>query len=124
MTSASKVKSKKADRRRVRVRAKVAGTQERPRLTVTKSLKNIFAQIVDDEKMVTLVGLGTNSKELGAALSSAANKTAAAKVVGLKIAEMAKSKGITQVVFDRNKHRYHGRIKAVADGAREGGLSF
>lgn len=118
------VKSKKALRRRMRVRAKVHGTPERPRLTVAKSLKNIFVQIVDDINRTTLVGLATNSKDVQGTVSSAKNKTEAAKLVGKKIAEMATQKGIETVVFDRNQYRFHGRIKAVADGAREGGLKF
>src|SRR5690606_13186415 len=123
MADKSKVKAKKADRRRSRVRGKVVGTPERPRLTVAKSLKNMFVQIVDDEHRTTLVGLATNSKSV-AGEAKAVNKTEAAKLVGKKIAELAKEKGIEQVVFDRNQYRFHGRVKAVADGAREGGLKF
>ena len=117
------VKQKQATRRRSRVRAKVIGTAERPRLTVAKSLNNMFVQIIDDEKMTTLVGLATNSKDV-AKDAKDKNKTEAAKIVGKKIAELAKEKGIEQVVFDRNQYRFHGRVKAVADGAREGGLKF
>ncbi len=118
------VKNKQADRRKSRVRKKVLGTAERPRLTVRKSLRNVFAQIIDDEKMATLIGLSSDSKEMEKIISDKDNKTAAAKKVGLKLAELAKAKGIEAVVFDRNRFRYHGRIKAVADGAREGGLKF
>jgi large subunit ribosomal protein L18 len=118
------VKSKKALRRRMRVRAKVHGTPERPRLTVAKSLKHVFVQIVDDVNRTTLVGLATNSKDVQDGVSSAKNKTEAAKLVGKKIAELAARKGIETVVFDRNQYRFHGRVKAVADGAREGGLKF
>lgn len=117
------VKQKQATRRRSRVRRKVVGTAERPRLTVAKSLNNMFVQIIDDEKMTTLVGLATNSKDV-ATEAKEKNKTEAAKLVGKKIAEIAKEKGIEQVVFDRNQYRFHGRVKAVADGAREGGLKF
>ncbi|MFZ1684404.1 MAG: 50S ribosomal protein L18 [Candidatus Zixiibacteriota bacterium] len=113
-------KAVKAERRRKRVRGTVIGTADRPRLTVAKSLKNVFVQIIDDEKHSTLVGLSTNSKELG----GKGTKTDLAKAVGKKIAELAKAKGIESVVFDRNQYRFHGRVKAVADGAREGGLKF
>lgn len=117
-------RSRKAERRRRRVRAKVFGTTQCPRLTVYKSLNNVTAQIVDDEKKVTLVGLASNSKTMEGLLAAKENKTAIAKKVGMKIAELAKAKGIEAVVFDRNVNRYHGRVKAVADGAREGGLKF
>ena len=118
------IKNQQADRRKSRVRKKVLGTADRPRLTVRKSLRNVFAQIIDDEKMTTLIGLSSDSKEMQSVISDKDNKSAAAKKVGLKLAEMAKAKGIELVVFDRNRFRYHGRIKAVADGAREGGLKF
>ena len=114
-------KQKQAFRRRMRVRNMISGTAERPRLTVAKSLKNVFVQIIDDEKGVTLVGLASNSPDFE---SAKGNKSTIAKQVGQKVAEMAKSKGIEAVVFDRNRYRFHGRIKAVADGAREGGLKF
>ncbi len=81
-------------------------------------------QIIDDENNTTLVGISSNSKELKGSITDKDSKTAVAKKVGMKLAELSKAKGIGQVVFDRNKHRYHGRIKAVAEGAREGGLNF
>lgn len=118
------VRQKQAERRRRRVRGKVFGTGERPRLTVAKSLKNMFVQIVDDEKGVTLIGLSTNSKTVVPELDKKANKTAAAKLVGVKIAQIAREQGIETVIFDRNQYQYHGRVKAVAEGAREGGLKF
>ena len=108
----------------MRVRSKISGTTVRPRLTVFKSLRHMTAQIIDDEKSVTLCGVSTNSKALEGVLKDKDNKTAQAKLIGQKIAELAKAKGIEQVVFDRNRNRYHGRVKAVADGAREGGLKF
>ncbi len=117
-------KNKRALRRKGRVRGKVSGTMERPRLTVARSLKNVFVQVIDDSKGVTLLSLATNSKSVQSDVSSAGNRTAAAKVIGKKVAELAKEKGIEQVVFDRNQFLYHGRIKALADGAREGGLKF
>jgi large subunit ribosomal protein L18 len=117
-------KSKRASRRRRRVRARVLGTAERPRLTVSKSLKNIFAQIIDDEKMMTIVAVASNSQDVKPVLKKSMTKSEVAKVVGLTLAQKAKQKGIALVVFDRNKYKYHGRIKAVAEGAREGGLEF
>ncbi|MBN1212697.1 MAG: 50S ribosomal protein L18 [candidate division Zixibacteria bacterium] len=118
------VKNKKADRRRRRVRSKIFGTPECPRLTVSRSLKNVTVQIIDDEKKITLVGLASNSKEILKDIKPTEKKTEAAHKVGLKIAELAKAKGIEKVVFDRNQYRFHGRIKAVAEGARKGGLKF
>ncbi|NOY88068.1 MAG: 50S ribosomal protein L18 [FCB group bacterium] len=118
------VKAKKAQRRQKRIRGKISGTPECPRLTVAKSLNNVFAQIIDDVKGVTLLATATNSKAIKDSLEKSMTKTQKAHQVGLVIAELAKEKGITKVVFDRNKSRYHGRVKAVADGAREGGLKF
>lgn len=114
-------KQKQAFRRRMRVRNQISGTAERPRLTVAKSLKHVFVQLIDDEKGITLVGLASNSEPFE---SAKGNKSAIAKQVGQKVAELAKTKGIEAVVFDRNRYRFHGRIKAVADGARAGGLKF
>ena len=124
MADKNVVKNEKAARRRRRIRAKVHGTQERPRLTVRKSLKNVTVQIIDDDHGATLVGLSSNSKSMQGDLAEHKNKTVVAKLVGKKVAEMAKEKGIQSVVFDRNRYLYHGRVKAVADGAREGGLKF
>jgi large subunit ribosomal protein L18 len=117
-------KNKRAERRRRRVRSKVFGTTERPRLTVDKSLKNIRVQIVDDVKHVTVIGLASDSKVVRDLVSSDDSKTVVARKVGIKLAEEAKAKGIEQVVFDRNRYQFHGRVKAVADGAHEGGLKF
>jgi large subunit ribosomal protein L18 len=124
MSDKNLVKQKRAERRRKRVRGKIVGTAEKPRLTVAKSLKNVFVQIIDDENGVTLIGLATNSKDMAGVIEASDNKTAAARKVGVKIAEKAKAGGIETVVFDRNQSRFHGRIKAVAEGAREGGLKF
>ncbi len=118
------VKNRIAERRRTRVRGKVFGTDSCPRLTVCKSLNNIAAQIVDDEKRITLVGLASNSVTMREIVEKSDNKTAVAGKVGRKIAELAKAKGIETVVFDRNRNRYHGRVKALAEGVREGGLKF
>ena len=124
MADKNVVRQKKAERRRRRVRGKLFGTGQRPRLTVAKSLKNMFVQIIDDEKGITLAGLATNSKTVIPELDAKGNKISAAKLVGVKIAQIAKEKGIESVIFDRNQYQYHGRVKAVADGAREGGLKF
>ena len=124
MADKNKVKDKMAERRRRRVHGKVFGSSERPRLTVRKSLKNVVVQVVDDEKRVTLVGLASYSKAMAGLVAKADTKTVAAKKVGKRLAELAREKGIELVVFDRNQYQYHGRIKAVAEGAREGGLKF
>jgi large subunit ribosomal protein L18 len=123
MADKNRVKRFKADRRRRRVRAKVHGSALVPRLTVARTLKNVIAQIIDDDRHVTLVGVSSSSKELRGGVSGT-SKTAVAKQVGIEIARLAREKGIEAVVFDRNRFRYHGRVKAVADGAREGGLKF
>ncbi len=124
MADKNVVKSRMGDRRRRRVRGKVIGSAERPRLTVRKTLKNVTVQLVDDVQRVTVVGLASNSKAMAELIEAADTKTAVAKKVGAKLAELAKEKGVDTVVFDRNRYLYHGRIKAVADGAREGGLKF
>lgn len=106
-----------------RVRKKVSGTPERPRLCVYRSLTNIYAQIIDDTKGITLVSASSLDKDLKAELASGGNK-AAAKAVGQAIAKRAKDKGIETVTFDRGGYLYHGRVKELADGAREAGLNF
>jgi large subunit ribosomal protein L18 len=108
-------------RRHLRVRQKVAGTAGRPRLAVFRSLKHIYAQLVDDERGVTLLGVGDTSEGIQI---EGAGKVARGKAVGKLLAEKAKAAGVTRVVFDRAGYRYHGRVQAVADGAREGGLEF
>ena len=107
-------------RRHKRVRGKIAGTPERPRLNVFRSEANIYAQIIDDAAGVTLV----SASSLDKGFACDGTKTDAAKQVGLNIAERAKAKGIENVVFDRGGYLYHGRVKALAEGAREGGLQF
>ncbi|MEK7704312.1 MAG: 50S ribosomal protein L18 [Myxococcota bacterium] len=110
------------ERRRVRVRKKVFGTAERPRLNVFRSAKHIYAQVIDDVKGVTLVAASTQSKDLRDKLEG--KKRDRAKQVGKLVAQFCKEKNIGQVVFDRNGYRYHGRVQAVAEGAREGGIEF
>ncbi len=117
----SKVDSnKKRLIRHKRVRAKISGTAERPRLNVFRSLSNIYAQIIDDTTGNTLVSASSVEKGFE---GNGGNKEAAKKV-GAMIAERAKAKGITEVVFDRGGYVYHGRVKELAEGAREGGLQF
>lgn len=109
-------------KRKARIRRKLSGTAERPRLTVYKSLKHIYAQIVDDTTGRTLAHASSLSKELAG--QAEGDKTADAKRVGTLIAEKCKANNIEAVVFDRNGFPYHGRVAAVADAAREAGLSF
>ncbi|NLL87717.1 MAG: 50S ribosomal protein L18 [Firmicutes bacterium] len=110
-------------RRHLRMRKEVIGTPERPRLSVYRSLNHMYAQIIDDTEGKTLVAASSVEPELRNKLSNTKNKVAA-KEVGLLIAKRALEKGITKVVYDRGGNIYHGRIAALADGAREGGLEF
>lgn len=120
-----KTKAKRAAlaRRQRRVRGKVSGTAARPRLRITRSNTNIYAQIIDDEAGVTLVSASTLDPELKGVLKSRSS-VEAAKAVGELVGRRALAKGITAVVFDRGGRLYHGRVKALADGARDAGLSF
>ena len=119
----AKANQKRRFRRKRRVRKGVYGTADRPRLTVTRSLKHVYAQIIDDDAGVTLCQAGSRNKELRGSIGYGGN-IAAAKAVGGVLAERAKAKGIEQVRFDRNGYRYHGRVKELADAVREGGLKF
>ncbi|HEY8342021.1 MAG TPA: 50S ribosomal protein L18 [Calditerricola sp.] len=110
-------------KRHLRVRKKVFGTPERPRLNVFRSNKHIYAQIIDDLKGHTLVAASTLDKELRDQIENGGNVEAAAKV-GALVAKRALEKGITKVVFDRGGYKYHGRVKALAEAAREAGLEF
>lgn len=105
---------------RTRIRRTIKGTADRPRLSIFRSNKQIYAQLIDDINGITLAAASSASKEL----DLKANKVAIANAVGKAIAEKAKSTGISAVVFDRGGYLYHGRVKALADGAREGGLQF
>ena len=109
-------------RRHERVRKTLEGTAQRPRLNVFRSLQHIYAQVIDDSSGTTLVAASTN--EPGARSDGSGSKTERARAVGKAVAERAKEKGISAVVFDRGGYMYHGRVKALADGAREGGLEF
>ena len=108
------------ERVHVRIRRKLKGASERPRLAVFRSISHIYAQVIDDSKGVTLVSASSNEKD---AKASGGN-VAGAKEIGRRVAERAKEKGITKVVFDRGGYIYHGRVKALADAAREAGLEF
>ena len=108
---------------KARIRGRVSGTPERPRLTIYKSLKRIYVQAVDDTQGITLAAASSLEKDLRSSLKNGAN-IEAAKAVGASIAARLKEKGITAVVFDRNGYVYHGRVKALADSAREAGLQF
>ncbi len=110
-------------KRQVRVRRKVRGTSERPRLCIFRSARHIYAQIIEDGSGMTLVATSTLAKNVAEGRGYTGNLEAA-KAVGADIARQAMEKNITQVVFDRNGFLYHGRIKALADAAREAGLSF
>ena len=110
-------------RRHRRIRMKLAGTGERPRLNVFRSLDNIFAQVIDDEAGHTIVSASSIDKQLRAQMDGKTKKEQA-QLVGKAVAERAQEASITEVVFDRGGYIYHGRVKALADGAREGGLKF
>lgn len=111
-------------RARLRIRSKVRGTEERPRLCIHKSLRYVYAQVVNDLTGQTLVQASSMESEIRGGLEGGAKTKAAARLVGAKVAERAKAKGIEKVVFDRGGYVYHGRVKELADGAREAGLQF
>jgi large subunit ribosomal protein L18 len=106
----------------MRIRKKISGTDEKPRLAVFRSNKQIYAQVVDDLKGVTLLAVSSREKEI--AEKGGIKKTEQAKLVGKSLAARCKEKGIENVVFDRSGYKYHGRVKSLADAAREGGLKF
>jgi len=110
------------ERRKVRVRKKIFGTTARPRLTVFRSSRHIYAQVIDDVAGTTVAAASTMTKDLRASITG--KKIVRAKAVGTALAKVCQAKGVTAVVFDRNGYRYHGRVRAIADGAREGGLKF
>jgi large subunit ribosomal protein L18 len=111
------------ERVHIRIRKKLRGTTERPRLTVFRSTAHIYAQVIDDTKGVTLVAASSTEKSADGGKSTGGNLTAA-KEIGKRVAERAKENGINKVVFDRGGYIYHGRVKALADAAREAGLEF
>lgn len=118
-----RAKYKARQRRALRTRAKIHGTQERPRLSVYRSLDNIFAQVINDDTGNTLLSASTVEKEIAPQVADK-TKTEAARIVGQVLAERAKEAGIDTVVFDRGGFRYHGRVAALAAGARDAGLKF
>ncbi len=111
-------------RSKTKIRKTISGTAERPRLTVYRSLNHVYAQLIDDATGSTIVSASSLSKELEEEIKNAKGKISKSKIVGILVAKKALEKKITSVVFDRNGYRYHGRIQAIADGAREGGLKF
>jgi large subunit ribosomal protein L18 len=118
-----RLKKIRQQRRRNHVRKNIVGTSERPRLTVFRSSKHIYAQLIDDLRGLTLAAASTLEQAVKTGVKYGGNINAA-KAVGKRIAEVAKEKGIGKAAFDRGHYRYHGRIKALADAAREGGLQF
>ena len=114
-------KNKRRSRIKNRIRKLISGTKEHPRLSVFRSNKEIYAQLIDDVNGNTIVSSSSAEKEIS---KTKGNKTETASLVGKKLAEKAVSKGIKQVSFDRSGYLYHGRVKSLADGAREGGLKF
>jgi large subunit ribosomal protein L18 len=120
---ANKSRSVARIRRHVRVRKSIAGTSERPRLSVFRSITDIYVQVIDDQAGQTLASASSIDNELRTKMEGL-NKTEQAKLVGQAVADRAKSKGISTVIFDRGGFRYVGRVKALADGARENGLQF
>lgn len=120
---AQKRKTQQQQRRRYRVRGKMMGTAQKPRLSVFRSSKHIYAQLIDDINGVTLAAVGSLGKQVAGEIPYGGN-IKAAQAIGRMIAEKAKEKGIEEVAFDRGPYKYHGRVKALADAAREGGLKF
>nr|AKQ01647.1 50S ribosomal protein L18, large subunit ribosomal protein L18 [uncultured Ignavibacteria bacterium Rifle_16ft_4_minimus_20697] len=111
-------------RSKIRIRKKVFGTPEKPRLSIYRSLNNIYGQIIDDSNGKTLASASSLSKEIAEDIKSAKGKTAKSKLVGKLVAQKAVEQNISTVIFDRNGFKYHGRVHAFAEGAREGGLKF
>lgn len=109
---------------KLRIRKRISGSSERPRLVIFRSLNNIYAQLVDDINQKTICTVSNLNKEVKDELKDKSTKLAESKIVGKLIAVKAKEKNINRAVFDRNGYLYHGRVKAVADGAREGGLEL
>ncbi len=124
VTDKNKEKVLSWERRKKRVRKRVLGTPQRPRLSVHRSLRQIYAQAIDDQAQRTILSLSTISPELSRKVKELSGKTAKAKLLGQVLAQLLKEKGIEKVVFDRGGYKYHGRVRALAEGAREGGLKF
>jgi len=124
VTKRMKQKRERRERAHLRVRTRVQGTGERPRLSVYKSLRYIYAQVIDDTRGVTLAAAGSGDPAVRGQLSKSTASQEAAKLVGALVAERARERGIERVVFDRGGYIYHGNVKALADAAREKGLQF
>jgi large subunit ribosomal protein L18 len=124
VTKRMKQKRERRERAHLRVRSRVQGTGERPRLSVYKSLRYIYAQVIDDIRGVTLAAAGSADAAVRGQLSKSTASQEAAKLVGALVAERARERGIERVVFDRGGYIYHGNVKALADAAREKGLQF
>ena len=118
------LKKKRQQRRKLSVRKKITGTFDRPRMSVYRSLNNIFVQIINDEEGKTLLSASSIDKEIKGQIPEQAKKSDLSTIVGKVIAQRALANNITKVVFDRNGYNYHGRIKALAESARENGLNF
>ena len=123
MADKNKLKTQRLVRRKRHIRNSLMGSSERPRLSVFRSDKHIYAQLIDDYTGKTLAAVSSTLGDVRGELKNGGN-VKAAQVVGKKLAEAAKAKGITKAAFDRGHYRYHGRVKALADAAREGGLQF
>ena len=124
MSDKNKIKTFRRLRKKKRIHKIVSGTSERPRLAVFRSARNIYAQLIDDVANRTLAGVSTLTPDLNAQVSKTKSKVDAAKLVGKAIADKAKALKVETVVFDRGGYLYHGRVKAIAEGARENGLKF
>lgn len=124
MSNRSNSKQQSRARRRKHIQQKIRGSVTRPRLVVFRSSKHIYAQLVDDFNHQTITGASTLCKDILEEIKKGTSKLAKAKIVGKHIAQLAKQKNIETIVFDRAGYLYHGRVKALADGAREGGLKF
>lgn len=111
-------------RSKIKIRKKISGTPDKPRLTVYRSLNNVYAQLIDDTTGKTLASASSLSKEVEEEIKKGKGKVAKSKIVGSLLAKKAQEANIATAVFDRNGYRYHGRIQAIAEGAREGGLKF
>lgn len=120
----NKLKRKARKQRHRRVRKRVVGSSERPRLAIFRSLKHIYAQLIDDSSSRSILGASSLSPGIRGREKEFDGKCSVSKAVGLLLAERAKDKGVRKVVFDRGGYPYHGRVKALAEGAREGGLEF
>lgn len=124
MKDKNKLKRKSSDRRQKRVRKKIRGNSLKPRLCVYKSLNHTYVQLIDDETGVTIAAVSSLTPELKKLIKKEHKKTEVSHKVGSYMAQVAQKRGITSVIFDRNRYKYHGRVKALARGAKEGGLKF